>query len=323
MKILIYGAGIVGCTYGWQLSKAANDITILVRKEKKHLIEENGINMHCCDFRGGQKQIEQTVFRPKVIDELSPQNDFEYIIVTTSNLHLKEVLPILAESAGKAHILFFQNVWTNDFEEIAKYLQPEQYFFGFPFMAGGGRDESSIYSAISGLKYSHTPLGEVNGEITPRVQEIAKVLDEANLKPIIYKQIKVWLITHYAIAAGLSAGIIKAGGGKAFTSSSEILRETIKSIREGLDVCLKIGINPKSEKANKLYYLPLFISVPIAKKVYSNEALQLMFDGHTQHSPKEMEKMFKDLIECGEKQGVKMVYLKSLQKSIIDLMPEK
>lgn len=323
MKILIYGAGIVGCTYGWQLSKAGNDITILVRKEKKHLIEENGINIHCSDFRGGQKQIEQTVFRPKVIDELSPQNDFEYIIVTTNNLHLKEVLPILAESGGKAHILFFQNIWTNDFEEIAKHLQPEQYFFGFPFMAGGGRDENSIYSTISGLKYSHTPLGEVNGEITPRVQKIAKVLDEANLKPIIYKQIKVWLITHYAIAAGLSAGIIKAGGAKAFTSSSEILKETIKSIREGLDVCFKIGINPKSEKANKLYYLPLFISVPIAKKVYSNEALQLMFNGHTQHSPKEMEKMFKDLIECGEKQNVKMECLRSLQKSIIDLMPGK
>jgi len=43
--------------------------------------------------------------------------------------------------------------------EIAKYLSPEKYFFGFPFMVGGGRNEDIIYSAISGIKQSHTPLG--------------------------------------------------------------------------------------------------------------------------------------------------------------------
>ena len=285
MKILIYGAGIVGSTYGWQLSELGHDVSVLVRKGKKQQIEENGIAIHCSDFRGGQKQIKQIVFRPEVIDELSPQNDFEYIIVSTNNLHLKEVLHVLAKSAGKAHILFFQNLWKDDFDEIAKFLSPEQYFFGFPFMVGGGRDDNNINCAISGLKYSHTPLGELNGEITPRIQKIAAALEDANLKPILSNQISVWLITHYAVAAGLSAGIIAAGSGKAFAGDSKIIKETIKSIREGFEFCVRIGINPKSEKANKLYYLPLFISVPIAKKVYSDEALAIMFNGHTKHSP--------------------------------------
>ncbi len=316
MKILIYGAGIVGCTYGWQLSEAGHDLSVLVRKEKKQQIEEDGIAIHCTDFRGGQKQIKQTVFRPNVIDELSSQNDFEYIIVSTNNLYLKEVLPVLAKSAGNAHILFFQNMWKDDFDEIANYLSPEQYFFGFPFMVGGGRDNKSIYCAISGLKYSHTPLGELNGEATARVQKIAQALEAANLKPIINTQISVWLITHYAVAAGLSAGIITAGGARAFVLDSKIIKETIKSIREGLEVCLKRGINPKSEKANRLYYLPLFISVAIARKVYSDEALTIMFDGHTNHSPEEMTKMLDDLIACGEKYNVRTPYLKHFNEGI-------
>jgi 2-dehydropantoate 2-reductase len=316
MKILIYGAGIIGSTYGWQLSEAGHDVSVLVRKEKKHQIKENGIAIHCTDFRGGQKQIKQIVFRPEVIDELSPQNDFEYIIVSTNNLHLKEVLPVLAKSAGKAHILFFQNLWKDDFDEIAKFLSPEQYFFGFPFMVGGGRDDKSINSAISGLKYSHTPLGELNGEMTSRVQKIAGALEAANLKPILSTQISVWLITHYAVAAGLSAGIITAGSGKAFAGDSKIIKETIKSIREGFEVCVRIGINPKSEKANKLYYLPLFISVPIAKKVYSDEGLAIMFDGHTKHLPEEIVKMLDDLITCGEKNNVKTPTLKRFRERI-------
>lgn len=315
MKILIYGAGIVGCTYGWQLSDAGHDVSVLVRKGKKSQVEESGIAIHCTDFRGAQKQVKQIVFRPKVIDKLSSQNDYEYIIVSTNNLNLKEVLSVLSESAGKAQILFFQNIW-NDFDEIASYLSPEQYFFGFPFMVGGGRDDKSIYSAISGLKYSHTPLGELNGKITLRVQKIAKALEDAHLKPMISNQIGVWLITHYAVAAGLSAGIMKAGGGKAFANDSKIIRKTIRAIREGLEVCVKRGVNPKTEKANKLYSLPLFISIPIAKKVYANEALSIMFDGHTRHSSDEMRKMFEDIINFGEKYNVSTSHTRSLHKNI-------
>jgi ketopantoate reductase len=315
MKILIYGAGIIGCTYGWQLSEVGHDVSVLVRKGKMHDVEQNGIAIHCADFRGGRKQMKQIVFRPKVIEDLLPKNDFEYIIVSTNSLYLKEVLPVLNQSAGKAHILFFQNMW-NDFDEIASHLSPEQYFFGFPFMVGGGRDSKSIYSAISGLKYSHTPLGELNGETTARVQKMAKALEEANLKPMISTQIRVWLITHYAVAAGMSAGIIKAGGAKAFVGNSGIIKQTIKSIREGLEVCVKRGIDPKTETANKLYYLPLFIGVSIAKKIYANEALSIMFDGHTKHSPDEMKKMLVDIIECGGKHNVDMPFLKLFKDSM-------
>lgn len=316
MKILIYGAGIVGCTYGWQLSEAGCDITVLVRSDKKESIEQEGITINCSDFRSGTKVVKEIDFCPKVIDHLLADNDFEYIIVTTNNLHLTEIVPILKESAGQAHILFFQNMWIDDFREIGKYLSPDQYFFGFPFMAGGGRKNNTIYSAISGLKYSHTPLGEIDGAITPRVRKIADALEKANLKPMLHKQIKVWLITHYAVAAGLSAGIIMAGSGKAFSSDTKILRHTFKAIREGLKVCSRIGFDSKSEKSNKLYYLPLFIGTAIAKKVYSNEALCMMFDGHTKHSPNEMQKMLLDIINCARSNNIPTPYLSDLDEKM-------
>lgn len=45
MKILIYGAGVIGCTYGWKLSEAGHDITVLVRKGQKKKIDECGIHL--------------------------------------------------------------------------------------------------------------------------------------------------------------------------------------------------------------------------------------------------------------------------------------
>lgn len=313
MNILIYGAGVIGCTYGWQLAEAGHYITVLVRKGRKQYIEEQGIHLICQDFRSGKKKTIETTFRPHVIDELDAQNTFDYIFVTTNKIQLPEVLPVLGSSAGKAHVLFFQNNW-DCFDEITHYLKPEQYFFGFPFMVGGGRDANEIHSVISGLKYSHTPIGETNGEITPRVQKMVQVLEEARLKPIISRRISLWIVTHYAVAAGLTAGIMYAGGAAKFVNDSAIIRTTIRAIREGFAVCLKRGYDAKGEKANELYRLPLFISVLIAKKIYSNEALQLMFDGHVNHSPEEVLQMIEDMIAYGIKYNIATPSLKKLRE---------
>jgi ketopantoate reductase len=313
MKILIYGAGIIGSTYAWQISQAGHDVSVLVRKGKKQLIERDGIKIYCTDFRGNKREVIQTTFRPEVIEDLSPLNNYEFIIVSVNNIQLKEVLPVLSKGAGKANILLFQNNW-NDFDEINKYLSTEQYFFGFPFIVGGGRDEQGINSVISGMKQANTLLGESNGENTERVMKIAGVLNDANLKPVISKQIITWLISHYAVAAGLSAGVMKAGGSmKNFTNDTELIKEAVMSIREGFDVCRKRGINPKKEKSNSIYYLPFFVSIPIIKKVFSKEVLSLMFEGHVKHAPDEMKKMVHDILETGKEYNISQPILERFQ----------
>ncbi|MDR1091026.1 MAG: ketopantoate reductase family protein [Prevotella sp.] len=298
MKILIYGAGVIGCTYGWQLSKAGYDTTVLVRERKKEQIERDGINIHCTDFRYGKKKTGQAVFRPKVIDKLSPDNDFEYIIVSVRNPHLKEVLPVLKHSAGKANILFFMNIL--DFGEIDKYLSSKQYFVGFPFMVGGCKENGYINSIISGSKYSKTMLGELNGENSERVQAIASAMESAGMKPFVSYQIKNWLIPHGVFIAALSAGIIKAGGTmEAFIDNTKIVKDTIKDIRRGFQICAERGIDPRKEKVNKLYYLPLFISVPVVKKIFNDEVMRMMFDGYLKYSTEEVKKMLADIYGGG------------------------
>ena len=81
-------------------------------------------------FQKWQKKESDVIFSPHIIDELSADNDFDYIIVATNKLQLPSVLPSLKAGAGKANIVFFQNNW-DPFDEIASYLRPEQYFSAF------------------------------------------------------------------------------------------------------------------------------------------------------------------------------------------------
>lgn len=319
MKILIYGAGVIGCTYGWQLAKAGCDISILVRKGKKLEIEEKGINIHCTDLRDGKKNVQNTIFQPKVIDTLSADNDFDYIIVTTNNLNLDDVLMTLKESAGKAHILFFQNMWIDEIEKIKNYLSSDQYFFGFPFMAGGGKNQNGINSIISGSKYSQTMLGEVTGETTPRVQEIASILLKSNMKPFISKDIVTWLVPHCAFMAGIAAGVIMEGGKmEDFLNNSKTVKKSILAIRDGFHVCEAIGINPKKEKVNKLYYFPLLISSPVVKKVFSDDAMKAMFDGYLRNSIEEVKRMIINITQSSKKFNIEIPHLQYFEEELKD-----
>ncbi len=292
MKILIYGAGVIGCTYAWQLSEAGYDITVLVKPEKKQHIEKDGIAIHCKDFRSKEIQVKNIIFRTKTIDRLSPDHNFNYIIVSTGCNHLKEILPILKESAGEAHILFFQNLWVSDFEMINKYLYPSQYFFGFPFMAGGGKDSNNINSIIAGSKYSKTMLGEADGKISDRVKRIASAMEKANMKPFISGQVKTWLVPHYAFIAGFSQSMINAGGCmKDFLSKKRSIKEAVLATREGFHICSEAGFDPKREKVNKLYYMPMFICVPVIRRVFSDESMAMMFEGYIKHASDEVKQM--------------------------------
>lgn len=315
MKILIYGAGVIGCTYGWQLSLAGNDITVLVKPGKKEIYQEQGIRIRCSDFRTGVRQITETVFYPQVVDKLDGRNDFEYIIVAVGSHHLHEILPVLSQSAGKAHILFFQNLWFREIEEITRHLSSTQYFFGFPFMAGGGKNGNSIEAIISGSKYSKTMLGEIDGATSDRANRIASEMEKAGMKPFISGQIINWLIPHFAFIAAISAGAIKAGGTiRNLLMDKQVLKDSVKAIREGFSICEKKGINPKKEKVNQLYYLPFFICLPIMKKIFGNEDMSMMFDKYLGQSADEVREMLKVIMDDAEPN--KMPYLEDLYKHL-------
>ncbi len=135
MKILVYGAGVIGTTYGWQLSEAGHEVTLLVRAGKKADYQK-GIQIHCRDERVKNTRQVDTLFCPSVVDVLRPQDAYDLILVAVKSNQVEAVLPDLAQNGGKADILFFQNNWWGD-EKIRGYFAAERYFFGFSRLVGG------------------------------------------------------------------------------------------------------------------------------------------------------------------------------------------
>lgn len=315
MKILIFGAGVIGTVYAWQLSNAGHNVTLLVREEKKQIIEDNGIRIRCSDYRKGEIKLKNIVYKPSVTDDLSQDDAYDLIIVSVKTNQLDTVLQQINSKVANSDVLIFQSFWY-DADKIEKYLLPSQYIFGFPHIMGGGRDEEGIYCSIFGNKNAPTMIGEKDGQITPRIRKIEEVMNQANLNPQISTQILPWILTHYAEAAGLLGGVMKAGSGRIFAESSKIMTHTLLAIREGLNVCKARGIKVNNIRPQNLYYLPIFILIPFFKRMYSSDGAQLMIKGHISHSKDEMKSMFYDVLETGKKHNVNMKYFSKLSQYV-------
>jgi len=315
VKILVLGAGVIGTTYAWQLSQAGADVTLWVRPERKAAIERDGIRLDCIDLRGRRTLID-TIYRPSVVSDLLSGDVYDLILVSVSVDKLEPALELIAEKAGSADILFLQNTWGGP-ETFDKYLHKDQYFFGYPFKAGGCRDDHCIRSVIFGNPLTATMLGEKDGQVTLRVRRAANWLAKAGMSPTISCRIIPYLWTHYAWAAATIGAYLKAGSFEAFVNSPKSIQESYLAMRECFSVCRKRGADVRVVFPNNLFaLLPLPLLVPITQRIYNTPEMKRMFDGHVQHSPGEMKRMYFDMLETGRSFGIEMPIYQGFQSCI-------
>jgi 2-dehydropantoate 2-reductase len=315
MRILTIGTGVIGTTYSWQLHKAGYYTTHLVRKHKIEAYKAQGIHIRCLDLRKPGGVVSEEYYRPNFVDDFSSAGGYDYILVAVNSNQLADLLPELSAKAGKATIVFLQNMRLGDDGLIEQHLDHSRYIIAYPFKAGGGRVGNTIDTVIFGLPLADTVIGEVDGRVTPRVKALHAMLKKANLNPRIIPDIIPYIRTHYVWAACCVAAYIKAGTYDRF-KQADMIRESYLAMREGWEICIRQGLNPRKVAPTKYYYLPFPLLVPGTKWLYNQKGMREMFEGHVQHSPEEMKDMYYTLLAEGKKYNVAMPTYASYQESI-------
>lgn len=317
MKILTIGAGVIGTTYAWQLQKAGYDVTHLVRVNKIALYKAQGIHIRCLDLRKPGGVVIEEHYCPNFVDDFSGKEEYDYVLVAVNSNQLPDLLPILNAKAGRAMIVFLQNLRIGDDELIDQHLDHTRYVIAYPFKAGGGSAGNTIDTVIFGIALADTVIGEVDGKVTARVKTLQRMLKQADMNPRIIPDIIPYVRTHYVWAACCVAAYVKAGTYERF-NQSEVIRESYLAMREGWEICIRQGIDPRAVAPTKYYYLPFFLLVPVTKWLYAQKGMREMFVGHMQHSPGEMKDMYFTLLAEGKKYGVAMPVYAGYQKHVED-----
>ena len=310
MKILIFGAGVIGTTYAWQLQESGADVTLFVRKLRMVRYNHSGVAINYSDMRRGKDDVGHTVYRPKAIDRLDPKRPFDLIIVTVRSDQYADVIPYIAKYSGDAHILFLGNCW-DEMKPAAKHLPRGRCFFGFPGEVLGGPIENGISCYL--INKGHTVLGESGGGLSERLKETARLLESAGFRPLISEQVHDWLAHHYVLSAILPGLISKAGSARLLASSKTLIRQYIMCLKEGQKLCRKKGHAKVSLFPFKHLIFPDFILAGMIRKKMGQE-VQAALDAHMKYGAGEKKKQYFDVLKTGKELKLPMPYWASFEK---------
>jgi 2-dehydropantoate 2-reductase len=317
MKILVIGAGVVGCVYGWQLSESGNNVTHYVREGKKSELDKTGILIRCLDARGDEKRRIEEIYRPEVIEQTG-EEAYDLLIVPVKANQLASVIPVIQAADRNSTILFLQNLWINHMETIENSLPDSRIVYGQPHILGGGKGGNIIDCTIFGDKIAPTMLGKRDGSMPEQLLQIGELMRRARLNPKLSRRMPTWLLTHYAEASGLVAGVMEAGTARDYVAGPQYVRHSVQLIREGFKVCSKLGIHAWRVYPQVLYYSPMCLLLPALLKMYRSEETQLMIQGHITHSPDEMKEMFFDILESGIEKSLPMPLFRQMREYVED-----
>lgn len=309
MKILVIGAGVIGTIYGYVLAQAGNDVTHYLRAGKSKRFE-NGIRMQLLDGREKKTEEYGVVYALKVTEELRADHDYDLILVSVRHYQLESVLPLLRDFAGKADVLFFNGNW-DGMEIIDTYLKPSQYLWGFPVAGGGYTQGGQLNAAL----LDEIRLGELDGQVTPRLLRLKKVFEQARLKVDFQTNIRDWLWVHFAINSGVIAAAFKAGGASQLLNSIPRLRDAILAGRDALEICKRRGVKVEDfEDAKAFYQSPWVGAVALWSMMKVNKPARKIMETHT--AVDELQEMYRDVFKTGEKLQAPMPNFRSLNKYV-------
>lgn len=273
MRILIYGAGVIGCELAHELIKAGRDITLLARGAWTGTLREKGLRIR------HYAQMVTTLDHPRVIGSLNEEDEFDIIFVTLQNCHVLDALPTLAANCSKKIVLVGNSTQASEVQAALIHERPDREV-AFGFQTTGGRRESTRVVSIH-LRPAMTlggldaPLSEEFSALLMRAFEGARY--QLRWEP----QMDAWLKCHLAFILPMCY-VCYATDGKLQHARNSQLDEIIDATIEANEMLKQLGypIRPDGTEAFYLHqrkkcmlFLQLMARTPFGKLAASDHAM--------------------------------------------------
>ncbi|HBE79441.1 MAG TPA: ketopantoate reductase family protein [Firmicutes bacterium] len=305
-KILIYGAGVIGSIFAGMIAKSGYNITILARGKHHNELHQNGLVLNNC-LSG-----EQIKLQVNLINVLNEDDIYDYIIVIVQNTQIDSILPILSKNKSPNIVFVVNN--PSGYQKWIDAVGYERIMIGFPSAGGERKDGMVNYYIGKGIAkiFQATTFGELNGEKTKRLLKLVRVFKDAGFAPSISNNMDAWQKTHVAVILPIGKALNRFDSNNyKLAKSSGTIKQMLLATRECFEVLKELNIKVTPSKLN-IYYLPLFLLVPIFMRTMDTKIAETAYSKHNLVAQNEMEileEQFRALIASS---GVKTPNFNSL-----------
>lgn len=192
MKVLVYGAGVIGSYLAHVLCAAGNDVTLLARGRRRRDLEERGLAIR------HYLQRKDTVDRPEIAGALEPGVHYDAVFAVMQYQQMRAILPELAAADTPLVCLVGNNMAAPEMERIILEgsAAPKTVLFGFQGTAGR-REDGKIICVRMGA--GSLTCGTLHGEPDPAAKDLLQSLFAGQMYDMDYvPDMDAWYKCHAA-----------------------------------------------------------------------------------------------------------------------------
>ena len=235
MKILVYGAGVLGCNLARNLFRAGKDVVLLARGKWAEEIRTNGLRIK------DKFSPCMSVSRIPVVTELKPDEADDVIFVVLRYTQLDSILETLRANRTKNLVFVGNDVRARALSDAL----PEKNVL-FAFASSAGHREPDHVASIDLKKIT---IGQIPGALSNE-QLIGQIFDGTKYKVTYEPNMEDYLLCHAAFVLPVAFACYKTDGDlKKLKGSTAYLSRLIDANIEGYRAIRDAGheILPKSD----------------------------------------------------------------------------
>ncbi|TKB10881.1 ketopantoate reductase family protein [Desulforhopalus sp. IMCC35007] len=268
MKIVIVGGGTIGRLFGSSLARGNAEVTIVdVDSQVVSAIQEHGIGL----MTGGLDDPDMVTSIPvTAITDTSLITECDLILLMVKSFSTHQATQSVAHLINESCPILSVQTGLGNIEAMAQIVSRKHILAGFTFMTGAALGNSKVRRGSAGKTY----IGELDGQISERVKEIAGVFQASDMPTQVVRRIvgRLWCKVIVFSAINPLSALLKVRNGY-LLDQMESISLMKRLLDEGKAVADALGID--------LVYTDLY---------------QLLFDA-CMRSARDLSSMLQDILD--------------------------
>ena len=244
MRILVFGAGVIGSLYTALLAEAGHDVSVYARGRRLESLTQGGLL-----YKRKGKIRKAPV---NILSRLDAEDRYDLVFLTVRENQLHAALEELRQNSSPTIVTMVNSLETYDqWEAICGAGRIIPAFPG----AGGGFDGNVLDAALTPRLIQPTTFGKTDG----KEKDLAHVLRRAKIPCQIVTDMHAWQLCHLAMVVPIADAYYEAADPEHAGRNAALMRKTAKQIRDNLSAIAarKIRLSPGKMQVFRLLPVPL------------------------------------------------------------------
>jgi 2-dehydropantoate 2-reductase len=308
VKILVYGAGVIGTLYAARLQEGGNHVTVVARGQRLADIRRYGLALEDIVGHG------QSTTQVDTTERLGPDDQYDIALIAVRRDQVASIVPELTANNRIPTLIFMLNNPTGS-SDLAQALGRDRVLLGFPG-AGGTRDGHLVRYAM--IAQQPTTLGELDGKRTPRLRRLVETFRQCGFPTTTSRDMDAWLKAHAFFVTAISGAIYIAGGDcRRLSEDKATVALMAKGVREGYSAVRALGLSVAPFALKVLFtWLPPTFAIYYWRNFFASKMADYVFGRHARAASQEMRELANDCRSLLEKSRIEAPALRELYRAI-------